>query len=270
MGAGGKTTAMYRLARELREDGWRVVTTSTTMIAPPAQDQSQQLIVAPEPDELLSRLEAALKEYGHVTVAAGRLTRGTGWLPRIEGLAPELIQQIRDMPAVDVIIVEADGCRGRPFKAPAAHEPIVPASTTILIPVVGVDAVGKTLSEQCVHRPELVASLTGLRQGQIITPETVAEVLAHPEGGLKGAPPGASCIPLINKVERRLSRDGEERLKTAKIIASFLLSCNTICRVIVAAVARDDPVQAVFEGGSQKVSKPSGELSTEERGKQEN
>ena len=36
VGAGGKTTAMYRLGHELADQGWRVITTTTTMIRPPS------------------------------------------------------------------------------------------------------------------------------------------------------------------------------------------------------------------------------------------
>ena len=43
VGAGGKTTAMYRLGRELAAQGWRVITTTTTMIRPPSPKQAEAL-----------------------------------------------------------------------------------------------------------------------------------------------------------------------------------------------------------------------------------
>ena len=41
---------------------------------------------------------------------------------------------------VDHVIIEADGSRRRPFKAPADYEPVVPSTTTTMVSVIGADA----------------------------------------------------------------------------------------------------------------------------------
>ena len=92
---------------------------------------------------------------------------------------------------LDIILNEADGSRMRPFKAPADHEPVVPECTTLLVPMVGVDTLGCPLTEEYVHRPGRVAALAGVEVGVEVTPSIVASVLTHPQGGLKGMPPGA-------------------------------------------------------------------------------
>mgnify|MGYP003693995365 CR=1 FL=1 len=70
-----------------------------------------------------------------------------------------------------------------------------------MVMVVGADILGKPLDADHVHRPELVAALCGAALGTVITPEMVARVLAHAEGGRKGVPAGARVVALINKVE---------------------------------------------------------------------
>jgi len=116
----------------------------------------------------------------------------------------------------------------RPFKAPAAYEPVIPADTTLVVPVVGADVFGKPLDADHVHRPELVSALSGAPPGTPITPAIVARVLAHPQGGRKGVPAGARVIVLINKVEslpdRAPARETAERLLREPAIHSVVLA----------------------------------------------
>ena len=256
VGAGGKTTAMYRLAQELADLGWRVVTTTTTLIRPPTPAQSEHVILNPDPDGLLRQLQEALKSHRRVTIATGRIADEKG---KLRGLPPDLVAPILALPDVDTVIVEGDGARGRSLKAPAPHEPVVPSATTILVPVAAADALGKPLSQEMAHRPERAAALAGLAPGDGITPKVMATVLAHPQGGLKGAPPGARVLPLLNKVE------DEEALAGAREVARLLLETSAIERVLLAAVATDDPVKEVWgrvtavvlaAGGSQRFGQP--------------
>ena len=54
---------------------------------------------------------------------------------KVQGVPPALLDRIAAHPAVDAVIVEADGSRRLPFKAPAPHEPVIPASATIVVPI---------------------------------------------------------------------------------------------------------------------------------------
>ena len=230
VGAGGKTTAMYRLAQELSNDGWRVVTTTTTMIRSPAREQSKKLTVEADPDVALQRVEAALRAGGPITLVAERLeARG-----KLRGIDPGLLPALGKL--ADVVIVEADGARGRSLKAPAAHEPVVPPATTTLVPVVGIDAVGHALDDTIAHRAELVASLTDHTLGEAITTSLVARLLVHPQGAMKGAPLAARVMPLLNKVQDARS------LATGREIADRIRSELRIERVLLGAVQSEEPV----------------------------
>jgi molybdenum cofactor cytidylyltransferase len=141
---------------------------------------------------------------------------------------------------VDVVIVEADGSRRLPFKAPAAHEPVIPTSATIVVPIVGLDVLGQSLDAEHVHRPEIVAELTGAALGDPVTPAMIAAVLAHPQGGAKGMPPNARLIPFLNKAE------DEATLAAAREIARLLLKQPRIDGVLIGATQADDPVREVW------------------------
>jgi len=233
VGGGGKTSAMFRLAGEMVRTGARVITTSTTKIF------AAQIALAPghvpAAAATRERLAAALAAHEHVLVI-GDKDPGTG---KANGVSLDLFRQLREWFPAACLLNEADGSRMRPFKAPAGHEPVIPAETTLVVPVVGADIFGKPLDDDHVHRPELVSALTGAPPGRAITPEIVAGVLAHPEGGRKGVPAGARVVVLINKV------DGLADRAPAHETAERLLREPAIRAVVLAAVRAEPPVLEV-------------------------
>ena len=235
-GGGGKTTLMFRLAAELVASGQRVVTTMTTRIFVSQMAQAPHTLVLHGEGALLAQLPEALAEYGHVLIAGSTMVEQD----KVQGVPPEFLDRIAAQPAVDVVIVEADGSRRLPFKAPAQHEPVIPSSTTVLMPVVGLDVVGKPLIAGQVHRPEIVAALSGAALDDPVTPEMIAAVLARREGGAKGLPPGARLVPFLNKAE------DEATLAAARQIARLLLAFPIVDRVIIGAAQAPDPVIEVW------------------------
>jgi molybdenum cofactor cytidylyltransferase len=224
---------MFRLASELVGEGWNVVTTTTTKIRP--ERRSELTIIESDPSALLEQARAALKEHSHITLASGVL-QAEG---KLLGMEPTTVDELVSLPEMDAVMVEADGAKGRSLKAPAPHEPVIPSSTAILVPLAAVDVVGRPLDKSTVHRPERVAGLAGAELGETITPGHVSAVLLNPDGGLKNAPPRARVVPLINKVSRG-------SLGTAREIAQSLLESQRVQRVLLAAVAMENPVKEVW------------------------
>ncbi len=243
VGAGGKTTAMLGLAGALAAEGWRVVTTTTTHLGREESSLAPRHLRSSSPVDLTDELLAGLSAGRHVLVTGPPVEGGSRW----GGVPSEWVGQVGSLPEVDAVLVEADGARGMPFKAPADHEPVVPQVTTLLVPVVGVDALGKTVQEAA-HRPERVWALTGLGPGDLITAGAVAAVLAHPAGGLKGCPPQARVRVLVNKVAT------EAELAAAREMARRLLGTGGVGRpseercvsaVLIGAVGVDGTVLEV-------------------------
>jgi molybdenum cofactor cytidylyltransferase len=87
-----------------------------------------------------------------------------------------------------------------------------------------------------VHRPELVSALSGAPVGAAVTPDVVARVLAHPEGGRKGVPAGARFVAVVNKAE------GVEVRAAARETAARLLREPGVDAVLLTAVRSDTPV----------------------------
>jgi molybdenum cofactor cytidylyltransferase len=136
------------------------------------------------------------------------------------------------------LLIEADGSRQKPLKAPAAHEPVIPEFVDTVVVVAGMSGIGMTLTDASVHRPEIYARLSGLAAGQTITSEAVLRVLSHPEGGLKGIPTGARKVVLLNQA------DTPELQAQAKSMAAQLLP--TFDAVVIACLQQSS-IHAVHE-----------------------
>jgi molybdenum cofactor cytidylyltransferase len=240
VGGGGKTTAMFQLARELAA-GQRVLTTTTTRIFA-AQIQRSPAHVTFESghqsiDDILPVLNAAIDRHGQVLLI-GHADPVSG---KAFGIEPEIIDQLAETGQFDAVLIEADGSRMRPFKAPAGHEPVIPVSTSVVVPVIGLDILDQPLTDDTVHRAQRVSELSGTPLDAPVTVETLIAVLCHPQGGLKNVPPDARILPLLNKAETEALRNVAER------IAGSGLGCQRIEAMLVGAVKETNhPVHCVY------------------------
>ncbi|HIJ86083.1 MAG TPA: putative selenium-dependent hydroxylase accessory protein YqeC [Desulfuromonadales bacterium] len=197
VGAGGKTSLLFHLAHQLACSGKRVLTTTTTKIFVPTPDQSHTVIIDADPEAVIARTSALLSEAGHITAAAARMAESG----KLQGFAPEAISVLQKSGLFDWILVEADGAARRSLKAPADHEPVIPAETSVLVAVAGLDLIGEPLSEQLVFRSTRAGDIMGLNIGETITEPSLARLFAHPLGSFKGAPPQSRRFIFLNKAD---------------------------------------------------------------------
>jgi molybdenum cofactor cytidylyltransferase len=160
-----------------------------------------------------------------VTLVTGRRDQD-----RLMGLAPAALSRLREFAQkmAAPLLVEADGAHQKPLKAPADHEPVIPEFCQIVIVVAGLSGLLQPLTGEVVHRPEVFQRLSGLRQGQAISPHALVQVLQHPCGGLKGIPAAARRIVLLNQA------DTMELQQMAGMMQSELLA--TYSSVVVASL----------------------------------
>ena len=181
VGAGGKTSTLYALAKEGVEAGRRVVVTTTTHMMPhpglPLTDHMEEL------PALLER---------HPAVTLGQFLR--------PDKLSEAGQPEECLRWADLVLVEADGARLRPLKAPADHEPVIPHGAAAVIAAAGLDCLGRSIGGIC-HRPERVRALLGVGEDHILTPADVAAVLSSPQGGRKGVTEEMAFRCLLNKAD---------------------------------------------------------------------
>ncbi len=195
VGAGGKTSLMFSLAQEILSKGRTVVTTTTTKIHRPERRESPCLILV-DSRPGMSALPDKLAKFGHVTVAQTFLPQQD----KLQGVGDGVIESCALH--AEMVIVEADGASRRPIKAPEEWEPVIPRSADLVIPVVGLDCIGKPASPENVFRLKRFADITGVQEGETITPAAVGKLLAHPAGALKGVPAGIPVRPFLNKMDQ--------------------------------------------------------------------
>jgi len=233
VGAGGKTTALFRLARELHAGGALVVVTTTTKILIPPASPDLQVVVESRPSRLLAAVATALAR--RLIPVAARATTADG---KLEGVPPEWVADLARLPGVTHVLVEADGAARKPFTAPREGEPVIPASATVVVPVVGIDALGQPLSAMVAHRPERVTVLTGLADGDRLEAWAIARVLLDPRGSAGGTPRDARIVPLVNKA------DDPRRIAAAREVAAELRRAGA-ARVVIATLEAEHAVVEV-------------------------
>ncbi len=155
MGGGGKTTLIFSLAKTFASYGKRVCITTTTKMYRVA-DTSEY-----------TQLGTVLEQDSH----------------KITALPEEAYKALRD--SFDVILVEADGSRRLPMKVPAAHEPVLPSDTDLVIGILGASSIGKPIEEVC-FRAELACDILGYKAGHIVTRDDLLYLLDSPLGQKKG------------------------------------------------------------------------------------
>lgn len=193
VGGGGKTTVMFALGHQL--GGRRILTTTTKM----GSDRTGGFPTLVDPDDRDLRIGVDPASC----VLVWRALRNS----KAIGFEPERCERFLGL--ADHVLVEADGSAGRPFKAPKPFEPVVPASTTVLIACIGADALGRVIADRC-HRPLRVAAIAGCSPYQRLTPLHAAKVLLDPSGSRKDCPKSARFIVLVNAVRAETAAAVEE------------------------------------------------------------
>ena len=242
VGAGGKTTLMFALARELVLNKKGVITTTTTKIFPPSTHDSPYLLISQKEDEIVNFILKKVDELNHITIVS-KVLADSG---KLQGIDPLLISRLLTLSPVNYIIVEADGASQKPLKAPdPLFEPVIPQQTSLVMPVVGIDSLGCVLSEENVFRSEIASKLTGLSLGTPISAEAIATLILHPAGLTRGSPEQARIIPVINKI------DLADDLSSARDVASTILKAShpKISRVVLTqAQLQPSVVGVMFKG----------------------
>ncbi|MBM3152467.1 MAG: putative selenium-dependent hydroxylase accessory protein YqeC [Chloroflexi bacterium] len=229
-GAGGKTTALFQLARQCSP---AIVSASTHLhvnqIA--LADCHQVASLGMDLSALAStHRSGVLLVTGEIQgERATSLTETSLW-------TISQVCKARGIP----FLIEADGSRQRALKAPAAHEPAIPGCADGVVVVAGLTGLGKPLAQEHIHRPEIFARLSGMELGQAVPPDAVVRVLAHPSGGLKQVPARIRRVALLNQA------DTPGLQAQAGWMADHLL--NAYDAVIVASLKEPQPaIHAVHE-----------------------
>ena len=205
VGGGGKTSLLTAIARQFHaQTGKPATLTTTTKIFAPLPEERIHLALG-DAETLAENLRSYMDACGVSWFARRR--EGEAPVPgreserrmKLIGFTPSEIARLQ-LPDV-LTLIEADGARRLPIKAPGPDEPVLPEGLDAVLGVVGLDALGASLSEAHVFRPEVLARICGVNTGEEITAEVVGRLCAHPEGLFRKAGTSARKWILINKAD---------------------------------------------------------------------
>lgn len=185
VGAGGKTTAMFTLAEELKSKGKTVLITTTTAIYNPEDGFDYYF---------LEDIEDFSPSRGSIAVFGEKVKDS-----KLRGVSGDKIDSIYKRNIFDFILLEADGSKRKSIKAPRLGEPIVPSSTTRTIGLIGMDSLGKMINEENVHRVDLFLKILGKNSNDIIEADDIVKLVIDPDGLFKNSI--GKQILILNKVE---------------------------------------------------------------------
>ncbi len=142
------------------------------------------------------------------------------------------IEELEISHLFDVVLVESDGARQLPIKAPSGHEPCIYTDTDLVIGVTGAEAIFSQAQSEQIHRWPEFTSITGCKTGQEIDYQVLYPLITSPEGLFKSCPAKAGRIWVINKMDlspdpTRLPGLAEKILSTtSELDAVWLTQCN--------------------------------------------
>jgi molybdenum cofactor cytidylyltransferase len=191
VGAGGKTTAIFQLARNLPQP---VIVTTTTHMGQWQIGLADRHIIADTPQTLTS----AIEEAQGVILVTGPISGD-----RTNPLSPSDLSILNQYCTAGQIplLIEADGARQKPLKAPALHEPNLPDFIDLVVVVAGLSGLAKPLNEGFVHRPELFSTLCEVAPDAVVRSKDLIRFLKHEQGGRKNIPSSARSVVLLNQAD---------------------------------------------------------------------
>ncbi|MGV8981249.1 selenium cofactor biosynthesis protein YqeC [Clostridium sp.] len=221
VGAGGKTTMMFKLAQELRL-GNKILVTTTTKIYLPALDKYD--FICTDKNNFLEYL--SIKENGIYVLGLGINEEN-----KILGLSLKDLDEL--VPYFDYILVEADGAKKKQLKACNEFEPVIHWKTTKTIGIMDIHSLGMLINEENIHRSKIFCEITGSHDGETVNLKHLTELILNPRGLFKEAK--GEKILYINKVEN------PNDLMLAKLLAAKIkLNPRTLIDNVIIGSLKND------------------------------
>lgn len=253
VGAGGKTSVIFRLAHELPPP---VIVTTTTHLG---------LWQVHAGDRWIQGVDALAdgRVKDGITVITGSEIRND----RVNGPTDAELDRLRTLADENgwSLLIEGDGSKGLPLKAPGKNEPVIPSWVETVIVVAGLTGLGKPCDNAHIHRAEIFCELSGLSLNEPVGEEALVQVLSHAQGGLKGIPENARKVVLLNQAEdpgllNAASRMAQPLLRSydAVLIGSLLSEPEdeiyTAAEPIAAILLPTDDLMAHFDLNADRIS----------------
>ena len=181
VGSGGKSTLIRKLAKDAGEYSYPVVITTTTHIELPFLSENENLMLATSGEIDMSLVTQKAKNQPLILIHK-KLSNH-----KARGFDPKVLCSVAGR---QLLLIEADGSRRKPFKIPASWEPVICDETSHAIIVCGLNALNRPFNDRWVHRSHLDA-----KHLNHITPYDVARIISTPSHYLDKFP--KNCLAFV-------------------------------------------------------------------------
>lgn len=193
IGAGGKTSLMFLLAKKLCKNH-KVLVTTTTKIYMPQKSQYNYMSIGKS--NIQNFIESPNKG---IYVLGKMVSKGN----KLLGVDCKVLGDLRKY--FDYILVEADGSRGKPIKGWSESEPVICNTTDMTIGVIDIKSVGKKATDENVLRLKEFSNLCNITENEKINVDHMVKMILRPTGLFKNAI--GEKIIYINKVENSIDKE---------------------------------------------------------------
>lgn len=237
VGAGGKTTTMYSLSKELIKEQKKVLLTTTTAIYYPISKNYDNLIISNDLEQLI--LESKRLSLGSITIMGKSIFNNN---EKLKGINKSWIKPLCTEGDYDSVIIECDGAKRKSIKAPSWYEPVIPKCATLMIGCIGLDVIDKMINEKWVHRANIFSSVVNQQLGERINYDTIMRLILSKEGLFKECNKHIEKVVLLNKV-----LDDEQLSEAHKLAEKIINESNDISKVIIGNVREENPILKIVE-----------------------
>ena len=159
-GAGGKTSLMFSMAKELASLG-KVLVTTTTKIFLPKVEEYEELVLE---THKIKGMAKNIFIYGE-KVEDGKL----------HSITYEKIFELKKN--FDFVLIEGDGAKEKKIKAWNKNEPCIPSFSTKIIGVINLDILDLKLEEKNIHRFEIFKENFSSYTDKVVSKEFLIEYI---------------------------------------------------------------------------------------------
>ncbi len=236
VGAGGKTGSIRRIMQETAA-ATRVLATTTTNLGKEEADLAPTHFIIHSVRELEQAL-SALPTIGGALLTGPLNADKDKWTCLPEACTARLVEQVKT--SKGLLFIEADGARRKGLKAPAEHEPAIPPGVSLVVPMINLNVIGQSLTDGVAHRPERIARLLDIEEGDAIKSDHIAQLAVDGNGGLKNIPGGARVCVFLN------GAGNQDRLDKGRTVALKLVGEPRLTSILIGDTGSDDPVAEVW------------------------
>lgn len=187
VGAGGKTSLMYAIGKELGYE--KVLLSTTTKVLPPKDgDVDFYGIGQGFYLDIINTMEKGSFLFSKSLTKEGKL----------DSVCEKDIVRFKE--DFNYIILESDGSKRKPLKGWKDNEPVVSKETTITIGVLDITVINKVINEDLVHRLTEFLKISHSKEEEILNLKHIVNMIFNEKGLFKDSK--GRKILFINKVER--------------------------------------------------------------------